>query len=148
MASEAPSSRDKILDVAEELFARRGFSGVGMSEVADAVGLRKSSLFHHFRSKSQLYFEVQGRVLRRIRERLDPVVKLTADPMEKLDRLIDAGHTVIVVEHHLELIRSADWILDLGPGAGDDGGTIVFEGPPADARNAPTETGRYLATHL
>jgi TetR/AcrR family transcriptional regulator len=91
MAYEPPSSRDKILDVAEVLFARRGFAGVGMREVADAVGLRKSSLFHHFRSKSQLYFEVLGRVLERIQQRLAPVVALRADPVEKLDRWIDAA---------------------------------------------------------
>ncbi len=91
MAAALPSSRDKILDVAEVLFARRGYAGVGMREVADAVGLRKSSLFHHFRSKSQLYFEVQARVLLRIRERLAPVFALSADPREKLDRWIDAA---------------------------------------------------------
>lgn len=86
-----PSSRDKILDVAEVLFARRGFAGVAMQQVAEAVGLRKSSLFHHFRSKHQLYFEVLGRVLTRIQQRIAPVVALSADPMRKLDRLIDAA---------------------------------------------------------
>ena len=91
MAADVPSSRDKILDVAEGLFARRGFSGVGMREVADAVGLRKSSLFHHFRSKGQLYFEVQGRVLVRIREQLEPIVCGAGDPAERLDRWIDAA---------------------------------------------------------
>jgi AcrR family transcriptional regulator len=98
MAVEPPSSRDKILDVAEELFARRGFAGVGMREVAEAAGLRKSSLFHHFRGKSPLYFEVLGRVLTRIHERLAPVVALSADPMEKLERWIDA--TVDALAEH------------------------------------------------
>lgn len=91
MAHEPPSSRDKVLDVAEALFARRGFAGVGMRELAQGSGLGKSSLFHHFRSKHQLYFEVLGRVLARIRERLAPVVALRADPVEKLDRWIDAA---------------------------------------------------------
>ncbi len=91
MAATPPSSRDKILDVAEVLFARRGFAGVGMREVADAVGLRKSTLVHHFRSKNQLYLEVLGRVLLRIRERLDPVIRGGGDPCEKLDRWIDAA---------------------------------------------------------
>jgi len=50
-----PSSRDKILDVAEALFARSGYSGIGMREVATEVGLGKSSLFHHFESKQSLY---------------------------------------------------------------------------------------------
>ena len=91
MAFEPPSSRDKILDVAEVLFARRGFTGVGMQELAEASGLRKASLFHHFHSKNQLYFEVLGRVLERIRERLAPVVALRGDPVEKLERWIDAA---------------------------------------------------------
>jgi len=90
MAEVSSSSRDKILDVAEALFARRGYSGVGMREVADAVGLGKSSLFHHFRSKTQLYFEVLDGVLRRIEERLAPVLRSAAPPLEQVDRGIDA----------------------------------------------------------
>ena len=90
MAADPPSSRDKILDVAEALFARRGFSGVGMREVAEAAGLGKSSLFHHFRTKNQLYFVVLDRVLQRLEERLVPVLASGAPPFEKLDRGIDA----------------------------------------------------------
>jgi AcrR family transcriptional regulator len=86
----APSSREKILDVAESLFARRGYSGVGLQEVADAVGLGKSSLFHHFRSKAQLYCEVIGRVLARIHERLDPVVRAEGAPEARLERWVEA----------------------------------------------------------
>ena len=85
-----PTSRDKILDVAEALFARRGFEGVGMREVAEAAGLGKSSLFHHFRSKAQLYLAVLERVLARIEERLAPVLASTANPSEKLPRWTDA----------------------------------------------------------
>jgi TetR/AcrR family transcriptional repressor of nem operon len=88
--STAPSSRGKILEVAESLFARRGFSGVGLQEVADAAGLGKSSLFHHFRSKSQLYLEALGGVLSRIQERLEPVLAAELGPVEKLDRCVDA----------------------------------------------------------
>ena len=69
-----PSSREKILEVAEALFAQRGFAAVGMREVAGAAGLGKSSLFHHFRSKALLYLAVLGRVLDRIAQRLDPVL--------------------------------------------------------------------------
>lgn len=89
MAADTPSSRDKILDVAEALFARRGFSGVGMREVADTVGLGKSSLFHHFRTKTQLYFEMLDRVLGRIEERLTPVLASPAQPLDKIDAGID-----------------------------------------------------------
>ena len=49
-----------------------------------------------------------------------------------LDRLVDAGKSVIVIEHHQAVMAHADWIIDLGPGAGHDGGRIVFEGTPAD----------------
>src|SRR5881227_3180157 len=62
-----------------------------------------------------------------------------------LDRLVDAGHTVLVIEHHLDLVKRADWIIDLGPGAGDAGGRVVAQGPPEDiARSADSPTGRYL----
>jgi AcrR family transcriptional regulator len=85
-----PNSRDKILDVAEVLFARRGFEGVGMREVADAAGLGKSSLFHHFRSKAQLYLAVLERLLAQIDERLQAALAAPASPAERLDRWIDA----------------------------------------------------------
>ncbi len=87
---ETVSSRDKILDVAEALFARRGFAGVGMQEVADAVGLGKSSLFHHFRSKAQIYLAVLHRVLERIEERLAPAFAAVGDPPARLDACVDA----------------------------------------------------------
>jgi TetR/AcrR family transcriptional regulator len=90
LAADAPSSRDKILDVAESLFARRGFSGVGMREVAEAAGLAKSSLFHHFRSKTQLYFAVLDRVLLRIEERLAPALGGDEPPLARMDRGVDA----------------------------------------------------------
>jgi excinuclease ABC A subunit len=66
-----------------------------------------------------------------------------------LDRLVDAGKSVIVIEHHLSVMAHADWIIDLGPGAGHDGGKIVFEGPPADlvAKKA-TLTGKHLAAFV
>lgn len=63
-----------------------------------------------------------------------------------LDRLVDAGRTVIVIEHHLAVMAHADWIVDLGPGAGHDGGRVVFTGTPADlAASASTLTGEHLA---
>lgn len=86
--SASPSSRDKICDVAEALFARRGYSGVGLREVAQEVGLGKSSLFHHFRGKAQLYCEVLERALARIDTRLAPVIASPAPPQERLERWI------------------------------------------------------------
>ncbi|HWD06053.1 MAG TPA: excinuclease ABC subunit UvrA [Amycolatopsis sp.] len=66
-----------------------------------------------------------------------------------LDRLVDAGKSVIVIEHHQAVMAHADWIVDLGPGAGHDGGKIVFQGPPADlvAKRA-TLTGQHLADYV
>jgi len=62
-----------------------------------------------------------------------------------LDRLVDAGHTVLVIEHHLDVVKRADWIVDLGPGAGEAGGRVVAQGTPEDvARVAASATGRYL----
>ncbi len=62
------------------------------------------------------------------------------------DRLVDAGSTVIVIEHNLDVIARADWVIDLGPGAGQEGGTVQFEGVPSDlVRNPKTLTGRYLS---
>jgi excinuclease UvrABC ATPase subunit len=66
-----------------------------------------------------------------------------------LDRLVDAGNSVIVVEHHQAVMAHADWIIDLGPGAGHDGGQIVFEGTPADLVAArSTLTGQHLADYV
>ncbi|MBU2695400.1 MULTISPECIES: excinuclease ABC subunit UvrA [Pimelobacter] len=66
-----------------------------------------------------------------------------------LDRLVDAGKSVIVIEHHQAVMAHADWIIDLGPGAGHDGGTVVFEGTPADLVAArATVTGEHLADYV
>jgi excinuclease UvrABC ATPase subunit len=68
--------------------------------------------------------------------------------LELLDRLVDSGKSVIVIEHHLAVMAHADWIIDLGPGVGHDGGR-VFEGLPADlaaARHALT--GQHLADYV
>lgn len=66
-----------------------------------------------------------------------------------LDRLVDAGKTVIVIEHHQAVMAHADWIIDIGPGAGHDGGKIVFEGTPADlVSQKSTLTGEHLAAYV
>jgi excinuclease UvrABC ATPase subunit len=66
-----------------------------------------------------------------------------------LDRLVDSGKSVIVIEHHQAVMAHADWIIDLGPGAGHDGGRIVFEGTPADLVSArATLTGEHLASYV
>ena len=67
-----------------------------------------------------------------------------------LDRLVDSGRSVVVIEHHQAVMAHADWIIDLGPGAGHDGGRVVFEGAPADlvAARKKTLTGEHLAAYV
>ncbi len=66
-----------------------------------------------------------------------------------LDRLVDSGKSVIVIEHHQAVMAHADWIIDLGPGAGHDGGRIVFEGTPAElVESRSTLTGKHLAAYV
>jgi excinuclease UvrABC ATPase subunit len=66
-----------------------------------------------------------------------------------LDRLVDDGRTVIVIEHNLDVVARADWVIDLGPGAGHDGGRVIFQGTPeALARDAASLTGQHLRRRL
>ena len=66
-----------------------------------------------------------------------------------LQRLVDAGNTVVLIEHHLDMIKSADWLIDLGPGAGDKGGELIAEGTPEDvARMEHSQTGQYIVRML
>ncbi len=83
----------------------------------------------------------------------EPTIGLHLADVEQLlgllDRLVDAGKSVIVVEHHQAVMAHADWIIDLGPGAGHDGGRIVFQGTPADLVAArSTLTGEHLAAYV
>jgi excinuclease UvrABC ATPase subunit len=67
-----------------------------------------------------------------------------------LDRLVDSGRSVVVIEHHQAVMAHADWIIDLGPGAGHDGGRVVYQGPPAElvAAKSKTLTGEHLAAYV
>jgi AcrR family transcriptional regulator len=86
--AEIPA-REKILDAAEALFARRGFTGVGISEIAEAVGLSKSTLFHHYATKAQLYAAVVERILAEIETALMRALAAGGTPVERLDRWVD-----------------------------------------------------------
>ena len=69
--------------------------------------------------------------------------------MEILNRLADSGSTVIVIEHNLDVIKTADWIIDLGPEGGDDGGTVIATGTPEQvARCEQSYTGQFLRRAL
>jgi len=83
----------------------------------------------------------------------EPTTGLHFDDVSKLlsafRRLIDAGGSIVVIEHNLEVIKTADWVIDLGPEGGDRGGNIVGSGPPeAIAKLKNSYTGKYLAQIL
>jgi excinuclease UvrABC ATPase subunit len=83
----------------------------------------------------------------------EPTTGLHMDDVDRLvglmDALVDRGRTLIVIEHDLDIVVAADWVIDMGPGAGHDGGSIVFEGPPRDLLEAQESvTGRHLAERL
>ncbi|MCF2706730.1 excinuclease ABC subunit UvrA [Arcanobacterium haemolyticum] len=82
----------------------------------------------------------------------EPTTGLHLADIEKLltllDTMVDDGRTVIVIEHHLAVVAHADWVIDMGPGAGHDGGRVVFEGTPAELAATHTLTGKYLANYL
>ncbi len=65
-----------------------------------------------------------------------------------LDRLVDSGRTVIVIEHNLDVVARSDWVIDLGPGAGHEGGRIVFQGPPSELATSGTLTGEHLGRRV
>jgi excinuclease ABC subunit A len=69
--------------------------------------------------------------------------------LESLNRLVDAGHTVLLIEHHLDVIKTADHVIDLGPDGGHAGGEVVAAGTPEDvAACKASHTGRFLKAHL
>jgi excinuclease ABC subunit A len=83
----------------------------------------------------------------------EPTTGLHFDDVRRLlgvlQRLVDVGNTVLVIEHNLDVIKSADWIVDLGPEGGDGGGSVVAEGPPEHvAKTEGSHTGRFLAPML
>ena len=83
----------------------------------------------------------------------EPTTGLHMDDVDKLvallDGLVERGRTVIVIEHDLDVVAGADWVIDMGPGPGHDGGQVVFAGPPHALLEADGSlTGRHLAEHL
>ena len=122
---------------------------VGLSYLS--LGQRSSSLSGGESQRIKLAsflgkdFDAKGSILFIFDE---PTTGLHFHDIEKLlkafNALIDRGHSIVVVEHNLDVIRAADWVIDLGPDAGDEGGEVVFEGTPEDLAETGTWTGRAL----
>jgi excinuclease ABC subunit A len=79
----------------------------------------------------------------------EPTTGLHFDDVRKLlavlNRLVDAGNTIVVIEHNLDVIKTADWVIDLGPEGGPDGGKLIAQGPPERvAKVRASHTGRHL----
>jgi excinuclease UvrABC ATPase subunit len=136
VASAAHAILDRLADVG------LGYLGLGQPLTTLSGGERQRlKLASHMADKGGIYV-------------LDePTCGLHLADVERLlgllDRLVDSGKSVIVVEHHQAVMAHADWIIDLGPGAGHDGGRVVFEGTPADLVAArSTLTGEHLAAYV
>ena len=82
----------------------------------------------------------------------EPTIGLHYEDVKKLieilQKLVDKGNTVVVIEHNLDLIKSSDYILDIGPDGGDGGGKLVAKGTPEEVANSDSYTGEYLRKHL
>jgi len=123
-------------------------SDVGLTYVA--LGQAATTLSGGEAQRVKLAFELSRRATGRTLYLLDePTTGLhfhdVAKLLDVLHRLVATGNTVLVIEHNLDVIKTADWIIDLGPEGGDGGGQIVAEGPPSEvARNSQSFTGQYL----
>ncbi|HZK05220.1 MAG TPA: excinuclease ABC subunit UvrA [Actinomycetaceae bacterium] len=132
------------IPAAVKILAR--LSDVGLGYVG--LGQQLTSLSGGERQRLKLASEIAGKGEIYVLD--EPTTGLHMADVEQLlgllDRLVDSGKSVIVVEHNLAVMAHADWIIDLGPGAGYDGGHVVFEGTPADlVADASTLTGEHLA---
>jgi len=136
------SIREKLLAMQE----------VGLGYIA--IGQSATTLSGGEAQRIKLAKELSKRATGRTLYILDePTTGLHTDDIAKLlgvlHKLVDAGNTVLVIEHNLDVIKTADWILDIGPGGGDKGGNIVVAGTPEDvARHKESITGKYLAPLL
>ena len=137
-----PSIRDKL-----ETLARVGLGYIHIGQQATTLSGGEAQ---RIKLSKELSRRATGRTLYILDE---PTTGLhfhdVAKLLEVLHELSDAGNTVVVIEHNLEVIKTADWIIDLGPEGGDGGGRIVAEGTPEDvAKVKESYTGRYLKEHL
>jgi excinuclease UvrABC ATPase subunit len=146
MGGDARSTVGTVTDAGVPL--RILFSRLGRPHIADACAMQISDLAGWVRELAE---PSVAPLLAALHHTFDSFVEIGLGylGLALLDRLVDAGKSVIVVEHHQAVMAHADWIIDLGPGAGHDGGQIVFEGTPADLVAArSTRTGEHLAAYV
>jgi excinuclease ABC subunit A len=152
LAMPVDTAADFFADVPAAARALRALRDVGLGYLA--LGQPATELSGGEAQRIKLATELQrarrGRTLYLLDE---PTTGLhpadTALLMRQIRALVEAGGTVLVVEHDMDVVAAADWVIDLGPGAGDEGGTIVAQGTPAEvARATGSATARYLARAL
>jgi len=137
-----PVIRDKLLTLQQV--------GLGYIHIGQQATTLSGGEAQRVKLSKELSRRATGRTLYILDEpttglHFDDVRKL----LEVLHRLVETGNTVLVIEHNLEVIKTADWVVDLGPDGGAGGGRIVAEGPPEDiAKVAESHTGQHLAPHL
>jgi len=120
--------------------------GLGYIRLGQAATTLSGGEAQRIKLSKELSRRATGRTLYLLDE---PTTGLHFDDIKKLlsvlNRLVDQGNTVVVIEHNLDVIKTADWVLDLGPEGGDAGGRLVAEGPPESiARAKDSRTGAFL----
>ncbi len=137
-----PSIRDKLVTLDQV--------GLGYVQIGQAATTLSGGEAQRVKLSKELSRRATGKTLYILDEpttglHFEDIRKL----MEVLHTLVDQGNTVIVIEHNLEVIKTADWIVDLGPEGGSGGGRIIAEGTPETvAETAGSYTGKYLAPYL
>jgi excinuclease ABC subunit A len=145
--------RDIARDLLAELSARTTFLcdvGLGYLQLNRAAPTLSGGEAQRVKLASELQKRSTGRTVYILDE---PTTGLHFDDIRKLldviNGLVDKGNTVIVIEHNLDVIKTSDWIIDMGPEGGAEGGTIVAEGTPEDIAAVPESyTGKFLAETL
>ena len=146
-AEEFFADGDGAIPAAHKILARLADVGLGYL----TIGQPLTTLSGGERQRLKLATEMAGKGDVYVLD--EPTTGLHLADVEQLlallDRLVESGKSVIVIEHHQAVMAHADWIVDLGPGAGHDGGQVVFEGTPADLVAArSTLTGEHLAAYV
>jgi excinuclease ABC subunit A len=140
--SAQPSIREKLTAMQEV--------GLGYIHIGQSATTLSGGEAQRIKLAKELSKRATGRTLYILDE---PTTGLHTDDIRKLlsvlHKLVDAGNTVLVIEHNLDVIKTADWVIDIGPGGGDKGGKIIAAGTPEDiAKNKDSMTGKYLVAPL